>query len=145
MTKSKDSKDSKDNMPRFIAKTATGITATVTATLSTVPTVKPSSLASLAAKVLAASNQGNPVPVKKTVATKKSSSCSSPSKYSKMGQKYDSPVQTDPLCRFYMSTLKQKPDSRMALKWCLERGLLTPKKTTEALLVLELSGKLNVK
>lgn len=40
------------------------------------------------------------------------------------GQKHSTPPEDDTLRRFYTSLLEQKPDSEMAFKWCLERGLL---------------------
>lgn len=50
----------------------------------------------------------------------------------KPGQKYEKPVESDPLLKFYKSTLKQKKgNSQMALKWCLEHGVLSTKKATE--------------
>lgn len=62
-------------------------------------------------------------------------------KFSKPGQRYATPVKTDGLYRFYTSLMKQKPDSQMAAKWCLEHGVFTPKKATEMLLVLEMKQK----
>lgn len=41
------------------------------------------------------------------------------------GQKYPTPPKGDPVRAFYESMLKQKPDSLMALKHCLEFGCLT--------------------
>jgi len=65
--------------------------------------------------------------------------------YDRPGQKYDTPPSTDPLARFYTSLLAQRPNSEMALKWCLERGLLSKKRATEALLVLETLQKMKLK
>lgn len=56
--------------------------------------------------------------------------------FSKIGQKYETPVKTDPLRRFYESLLKQKKDSMMALKWCLERGILSTSKAEKAVLMV---------
>lgn len=42
----------------------------------------------------------------------------------KLGQKYKTPDLNNPLRKFYTSLLYQKNDSEMALKWCLEYGLL---------------------
>lgn len=44
-------------------------------------------------------------------------------KYSKKGQTKPTPPENDPLRKFYTSLLYQKPDSEMALKWCIEHGL----------------------
>lgn len=41
------------------------------------------------------------------------------------GQKYPTPPKGDPVRAFYESMLKQKPDSMMALKHCLEFGCLS--------------------
>jgi hypothetical protein len=50
----------------------------------------------------------------------------------KPGQKYDCPKITDPLYKFYKSTLKQtKGKSQMALKWCLEHGVLSRDKALQ--------------
>ena len=65
-------------------------------------------------------------------------------KNSKPGQKYATPPETDSLRIFYTSLLKQRPDSDMALKWCVERGILTEKKAQAALLTKEMT-KLKVK
>lgn len=54
----------------------------------------------------------------------------------KLGQKKDTPVVGDPLRKFYTSLLKQNKNSTMALKWCLEHGLLPPKKAEMAVLTL---------
>lgn len=62
-------------------------------------------------------------------------------KYKKIGQTKDTPLPNEPLTRFYTSLLKQTPGSRMALKWCLERGLLGEKAANEAVLVLEMEKK----
>ncbi len=62
-------------------------------------------------------------------------------KYKKIGQTKDTPLPNEPLTRFYTSLLKQTPGSRMALKWCLERGLLGDKAANEAVLVLEMEKK----
>lgn len=57
----------------------------------------------------------NLIPVKKTIKTK--------IKYALEGQTKDTPLSTDPLYKFYTSLLKQNPKSKMAKKWCAERGL----------------------
>lgn len=76
-------------------------------------------------------------PVKKT--TKKAAPV-----FKKPGQKYPTPVKTDALYKFYTSLLKQRPDSEMALKWCLEHGTMTDKKAGEAALAIEMK-KLAIK
>ena len=40
------------------------------------------------------------------------------------GQKYETPDEQDGTRRFYESLLRQKPDSLMAMKWCVEYGVL---------------------
>ena len=40
------------------------------------------------------------------------------------GQKHPTPTLGDPTRAFYESLLEQKPDSLMALKWCIEYGCL---------------------
>jgi hypothetical protein len=57
-------------------------------------------------------------------------------KFKKIGQKYPSPAKTESLAKFYLSLLKERPNSSMALKWCVEHGLLSPKKSEEAVLML---------
>lgn len=56
--------------------------------------------------------------------------------FDKLGQTKQTPPETDSLRCFYTTLLQQKPSSQMALKWCLEHGLLEEKKTQEAILVL---------
>jgi len=65
--------------------------------------------------------------------------------FSKPGQRYETPKETDALYRFYYSLLKQKPDSHMAIKWCLEHGVFSCKKATSLMLSHELSTKVNIK
>jgi hypothetical protein len=51
------------------------------------------------------------------------------STFDKAGQKYPTPLQTEPLARFYTSLYKQsKQSSPMAIKWCLEHGVFTKAK-----------------
>jgi hypothetical protein len=59
-------------------------------------------------------------------------------KYEKPGQKRPTPPITDPLYRFYTSTLKQKKDSPMAIKWCLEHGVFSKEKAARYMMVLEM-------
>ena len=40
------------------------------------------------------------------------------------GQKHDTPEEGDGSRIFYESLLKQKSDSKMAMKWCVENGVL---------------------
>jgi hypothetical protein len=50
--------------------------------------------------------------------------------FDKSGQKYETPIKTDPLYRFYTSLYKQsKHASPMAIKWCLEHGVFTKPKS----------------
>lgn len=66
--------------------------------------------------------------------------------FKKQGQKFDTPLKTDSLYRFYTSLLKQNPKSKMALKWCLEHGVLSAKKAEETTLILQFeSMQLNKK
>ena len=46
------------------------------------------------------------------------------SKYELLGQKRDTPDESDPLRKFYESLRKQNPKSAMAEVWLLEHGLL---------------------
>lgn len=59
--------------------------------------------------------------------------------FDKLGQTKDTPPETDSMRIFYTSLLTQNPKSAMALKWCLERGLLKEKQTQEAILSLEMA------
>jgi hypothetical protein len=52
------------------------------------------------------------------------------------GQKYPTPSKGDPTRAYYESMLKQKPNSEMALKHCIEYGYLTEKEAKEGLLKL---------
>ena len=40
------------------------------------------------------------------------------------GQKHDTPEEGDGSRIFYESLLRQNPDSKMAMKWCVENGVL---------------------
>lgn len=82
----------------------------------------------------------NTLPVKKT-----SKGAVTKTKFAKPGQRYETPKETDPLYQFYFSLLKQKPDSQMAIKWCLEHGVLSSKKATSLVLSQELSVKAKIK
>jgi hypothetical protein len=78
--------------------------------------------------------------VKQTTSTK-----TKPKKtYTKLGQTKDAPPPTDSLRIFYTSLFSQNPNSKMAMKWCLERGLLSEKDAQEAILVLEMEAKAKV-
>lgn len=44
--------------------------------------------------------------------------------YPKLGQTKETPPETDSLRKFYTSLLKQNSKSEMAIKWCIERGLM---------------------
>lgn len=52
-------------------------------------------------------------------------------KYDMPGQTQPTPSTGEPLAKFYMSLLKQKPDSEIAPKWLVQRGLL-PQEEAEA-------------
>ena len=45
-------------------------------------------------------------------------------KHEKRGQTKETPIDNDPLCRFYTSLLRQRPNSQIAMKWGVERGLV---------------------
>ena len=60
------------------------------------------------------------------------------------GQKRPTPSKHDPLYKFYTSLLKQRKNSEMALKWCLEHGCLSKKKAEKQMLLLDMK-KLSVK
>lgn len=62
----------------------------------------------------------------------------------KEGQKKQTPPPHDSLRKFYTSLLKQDKHSQIALKWCLEHGLLPPKKINYALMCLNMQ-KLSIK
>jgi hypothetical protein len=63
-------------------------------------------------------------------------------KFKNPGQKKPTPAENDSLRRFYVSLLKQNKNSEMALKWCLEHGLLSKKKAEYAIALL---GMKNIK
>lgn len=91
-----------------------------------------------------ASSHSVPNKIKKTTKTKVSSNNKRGADWT-VGQKHDTPPVGDSLRLFYESLLRQKPESRMALKWCLEHGLLKSKKAAEAVLILEMEKKMKVK
>eukprot|EP00882_Tetradesmus_deserticola_P004525 GHRQ01004771.1.p1 GENE.GHRQ01004771.1~~GHRQ01004771.1.p1 ORF type:complete len:359 (+),score=183.28 GHRQ01004771.1:242-1318(+) len=47
------------------------------------------------------------------------------------GQTRETPDETDPLRKFYMSLLSERSDSAMARKWCVMNGLLTRQEAEE--------------
>lgn len=61
--------------------------------------------------------------------------------FKRPGQKYKTPSKNDGLYVFYTSLLHQRPKSEMALKWCLEHGLLSTKKANDILLSKEFEKK----
>lgn len=61
------------------------------------------------------------------------------SKFGKIGQKKETPPEGDPLRKFYTSLLLQNKNSQMALKWCLEHGLLSDEETNMAVIMLGIS------
>ena len=81
--------------------------------------------------------------VKQTTSTK-TTKTKTKKTYTKLGQTKDAPPETDSLRIFYTSLFLQNPHSKMAMKWCLERGLLTDKEAQEAILVLEMEAKAKV-
>ncbi|GAB4813504.1 hypothetical protein N2152v2_000550 [Parachlorella kessleri] len=48
--------------------------------------------------------------------------------YDLPGQTRDTPPENEPLRKFYTSLLEQRPDSEMAMKWCVQHGLLPAEK-----------------
>lgn len=64
--------------------------------------------------------------------------------FKKPGQKKTTPPPSDPLYRFYTSLLRQKPESKLAMKWCVEHGVLSKAKAEQLLLILEMD-KLQLK
>jgi hypothetical protein len=67
------------------------------------------------------------------------------SKFEKHGQKYTTPSKSEGLFVFYTSLLNQRPDSKMALKWCVEHGVFSDTKHTSCQLSLALSEKATIK
>lgn len=57
------------------------------------------------------------------------------------GQKRPTPSKTDPMYRFYTSLLKQNKKSKMALKWCLEHGVLSKRHAEKEVLLLGIGIK----
>lgn len=55
----------------------------------------------------------------------------------KTGQKKKTPDKEDPLRKFYTSLLKQKPNSKMAMKWCLKYGLFSETTAQKVMLLLQ--------
>ena len=60
--------------------------------------------------------------------------------FKKPGQKKETPPKNDPLRIFYTSLLKQKQDSKMAMQWCLEHGVLGSKQANEVMLRLGIAS-----
>lgn len=85
-------------------------------------------------KVVAETSSTEPK-VKKTIKTKTKTS-EKVGKYGNPWQTKPTPPESDSLCKFYTSLLRQKPDSQMAMKWCLERGLLSERKSLEVMMAL---------
>lgn len=59
-------------------------------------------------------------------------------------QRYAVPPEHDPLRKFYVSLITQKPNSKMAFKWCLEHGLLPEHMLDEHMRLLESASKQKV-
>ena len=55
----------------------------------------------------------------------------------KTGQKKKTPDKEDPLRKFYTSLMKQKPNSKMAMKWCLKYGIFSEKSAQKVILLLQ--------
>ena len=53
------------------------------------------------------------------------------------GQKYDTPDENDGSRIFYESLLKQNPNSKMAMKWCVEYGVLDQTQAKKYQAILE--------
>ena len=62
----------------------------------------------------------------------------------KTGQRYPTPPTTDSLYIFYTSLLKQNPQSHMALRWCLEHGLVPTKNIPSTMELLNPMCKKNL-
>lgn len=58
--------------------------------------------------------------------------------FTKPGQKFATPPATDSLLKFYKTLHKQKKDSEMAMKWCLEHGVFTNDKAARIDVLLKL-------
>jgi hypothetical protein len=52
------------------------------------------------------------------------------------GQKYPTPPQGDALRAYYESMLEQKPNSILALKWCVEYGCLDSERAQSSVAIL---------
>lgn len=61
------------------------------------------------------------------------------------GQKYPTPPKGDPVRAYYESLLKYNPKSELALKHCIEYGILTEKEAIEGLSILNKEVKVNNK
>lgn len=61
------------------------------------------------------------------------------------GQKFPTPPQGDASRAFYESLLEQKPESLMALRWCIDYGCLEHDKADKGLALLESLKKKNKK
>lgn len=120
------------------------ITTRKPAQVSTITKTKPT--LSKSAKVAIKAATAATVSISKTVATKKAAAKAKPTpkKFEKIGQRYAAPVKTDPLYRFYMTLLDKRPDSKMAMKWCIEHGTLSDKEAAEAILTIEMQEKAKI-
>jgi hypothetical protein len=61
-------------------------------------------------------------------------------KFKKPFQVKEKPEKKDPLRKFYTSLLQQNKKSFMAIKWCLERGLIVSNKIDEYALILKMQN-----
>jgi hypothetical protein len=57
------------------------------------------------------------------------------------GQKHDTPEENDGTRIFYESLLKQKPDSKMGMKWCIENGVLDEALAKKYIAIIEKTKK----
>lgn len=67
------------------------------------------------------------------------------SKYGRRGQTKETPPPKDGLRKFYTSLLAQRPDSAMAMRWCLEHGLIPEKQIDEIVLSLEMAANCKIR
>lgn len=61
-----------------------------------------------------------------------------------IGQKRNTPLPNDSLRKFYESLYQQRPNSIMAMKWCMEHGILSESQAQEAFLILGMKDKLQL-
>lgn len=103
--------------------------------MSTIKRIPRTPLSLAASASVVKSEVATKTKVKKTTITKLEKN----GKYGNPWQTKPTPPETDSLRKFYMTLLNQKPDSAMAMKWCLEHGLLNEKRSFEAMMILSIS------